>query len=107
MKGINRAKHLQLIDALNQLKDLQQDKGLSSDDTLSFISDLEGMFKKYNSLLISLSIHIAEYEDRYNDIKVHHLSRKLRELKKDTAERAGKLQMSETEQAFPFADRGG
>lgn len=85
MKGINESQYQHLLKALQQLERLLSEypKGHESLlQALAYRKELEMMHRNYDSLLTDLSKQIMAYEILYNEVKVHFLGKRLRELKK-------------------------
>ncbi|CAM3736532.1 hypothetical protein MUGA111182_06270 [Mucilaginibacter galii] len=86
MQGINKAKHVHLIDALLQMEILlsrEQVEFACIQQTVEYRRELEDMHSNYERLLEELSGQISAYEALFSQVKVQYLSRKLKELKKE------------------------
>lgn len=83
MQGINKAKHVRLLDALLQLEKVL-DLGAVADKEAAknYRAELKSMLRTYEELLAKLAVHIADYEELFQQAKVHFLAKKLKELKK-------------------------
>lgn len=97
MQGINKAKHVHLVDALLQLERLMDQGSLLGQD-LKKAEDLRlrlaEMYQGYEQLLDDLALHIAEYKDLFNEVKIQYLGKKLKELKKqERLERSGFVEL--------------
>ncbi|MES2458227.1 MAG: hypothetical protein V4594_21900 [Bacteroidota bacterium] len=86
MQGINKAKHVHLIDALLQLERLLAHGRIECaciQQTAEYRLKLEDMHLNYERLLEELSGLIGVYEELFNQVKVQYLSKKLKEMKKE------------------------
>lgn len=89
MQGINKAKHVHLIDALLHMERLlsgEQMECACIQQTAEYRRELEDMHSNYERLLEELSGQISAYEALFSQVKVQYLSRKLKELKKEISE---------------------
>ena len=81
MQGINKAKHVHLMDALLQLERLlarEQRECAFVQRTAEYRQELEDMHLIYERLLEQLSRQISAYEALFNQVKVQYLSKKLK-----------------------------
>eukprot|EP01132_Coremiostelium_polycephalum_P019280 gene19280-22937_t len=79
--GISRSKHAHLMDALFHLeKLLEQQEGQLQTEVYREL--LERLYTDYGKKLSELGVLIGEYEQLFNEIKVHFVARTLKEMKK-------------------------
>ncbi|MNK00544.1 hypothetical protein D3C87_183290 [compost metagenome] len=101
MQGINKSRHLHLLNALRQLEEtLINDRSnldtseLSSNGVQTVMipnamqlmakrRELEESYKKYLNILDELALHIATYEDLFIEVKVRYLGSSLKYLKRN------------------------
>lgn len=86
MQGINKAKHVHLIDALLYMERLlarEQRECTCVQQPAEYRQKLEDMHGNYERLLKELSGQIRAYEALFSQVKVQYLSKKLKELKKE------------------------
>ena len=86
MQGINKSKHVHLIDALLQMERLlREDKQANEclQQMVEYRAELESMYSDYKRLVEVLAIHISKYKALHGHIKIQHLGKKLKELKKE------------------------
>ena len=96
MQGINKAKHVHLIDALLYMERLlarEQRECACIQQTAEYRQELEDMYINYERLLEELSGQISAYEALFSQVKVRYLSRKLKELKKEISEEKSAFRM--------------
>lgn len=87
MQGINKAKHVHLLDALLQLESLLEQREFGDREinkAENYRSQLKAKFHDYEVLLNQLAQCIAEYEDLFSEVKVQYLGRMLKEMKKES-----------------------
>lgn len=87
MQGISTSKHQHLVDALLQLERvLGQDFKADTDlqEAAEYRGELERMHEEYEHLLMHLSELIVNYNELSGKVKIQFLSKKLKELKKQT-----------------------
>ncbi|TDQ08261.1 hypothetical protein [Pedobacter metabolipauper] len=85
MQGINKARHLHLVDALLQLEDLIAGLEMSPEPYAELKSkrlELEDSYRVYLNILDRLAFHIATYEDLFMEVKVQYAVNHFKELKK-------------------------
>ena len=88
MQGINKARHVHLMDALLQLESLLNRKPQEFgclQQTADYRVKLESMHRDYEKQLADLYVLIAEYETLFKEVKVQYLGRNLRNLQKHLA----------------------
>ncbi|RQO64829.1 hypothetical protein DBR43_31610 [Pedobacter sp. KBW06] len=86
MQGINKAKHVHLIDALLHMERLlssEQGACACVQQTAQYRQELEDMHGNYERLLEELSGQIRAYEALFSQVKVQYLGKKLKALKKE------------------------
>ena len=85
MQAISKGKHVHMIDALLQLEKLliHEQECNCLQQSADYRRELATMHANYEQLLEKLAEQISAYEALFGNVKVHFLSRKLRELKKD------------------------
>lgn len=85
MQGINKSKHIHLLDALLQLerllsREFKQDADMQQ--SAKYRRELETMHLEYERLLLELSKVIDGYNELFSKVKIQFLSPKLKELRK-------------------------
>jgi hypothetical protein len=95
MQGITKGRHVHMIDALLQLEELlarEQPECGCLQQAKDHRRELSAMYANYENLLEKLAEQISAYEALFGHVKVHVLSKKLKELKKDIpADRAASI----------------
>lgn len=97
MQGINKARHLQLLEILLQVEQLLlgKDMGailmetaampngiLDAQELSAKRAELQNSHRIYLDMLDKLAFHIAAYEDLVVEVRVRYLSNHLKKLKK-------------------------
>ena len=97
MQGINKARHLQLIEILLQVEQLLLDKDrdviltegagmpnvvLDARELRVKRAELQNSHRIYLDMLDQLAFHIAAYEDLVVEVRVRYLSNHLKKFKK-------------------------
>ena len=97
MQGINKSKHVQLIDALLQMERLlREDKQLNEclQQMVEYRAELESIYSDYKSLVEVLADHISAYKALHGHIKIQHLGKKTERAEKENSD--GKTHFSNT-----------
>lgn len=82
MQGINRHRHVNLVETLLQLENKFANLADEVADLKTKRVELENSYALYLQMLDALAFHIADYEDLFNDVKVNYVGNRLKELKK-------------------------
>jgi hypothetical protein len=85
MQGINKGRHVNLMNALVQLEGLTSaaHAGEYPRETSKYRDKLHTMHCNYEHLLDELERMITDYEVLYSHVKIKFLGKKLKELKKE------------------------
>ncbi len=94
MQGINKKQHEYLLSALQQLEHVLTDIELSTQDKLleelpasadikKIKEKLQQDYLKYEDMLEHLAMHIKAYNDLSHQVRVYHIGKLLKRLKRE------------------------